>query len=268
MAANSSIANSQSRRGSSRPARSQPPAEVIDLTGSPPRAAPLPSNHASTQPNTRVLIDLDAIPDVLPLPRRPRTMQTAPRRASYLPAEDITRTADVVMLGDDPPISSGGTIPNILNMLRNRFYGTNEPDQVHYHLHYHPEPRGNQFRPPGQLNYSLNAGHVYPDNGSLRDLPCFKDDTYTPPSPARQGYTRSPADNMGLICPMCMNELGKSADTPKKEVWVAKCGHVYCGTCAVGHRQNRLKGVKAGRCSVEGCSRIVSGDKGMMEVFL
>jgi hypothetical protein len=74
---------------------------------------------------------------------------------------------------------------------------------------------------------------------------------------------------MALICPCCGDELGKNPDDlVKKEVWVAKCGHTYCGTCAATQRQNKAKGVKAGRCIVDGCIRIISGERGMMEVFL
>jgi hypothetical protein len=73
---------------------------------------------------------------------------------------------------------------------------------------------------------------------------------------------------MALICPQCGDELGKDIDVVKKQVWVAKCGHTYCGSCAASQRQNKGKGIKAGRCIVQGCARIVSGDKAMMEVFL
>jgi hypothetical protein len=73
---------------------------------------------------------------------------------------------------------------------------------------------------------------------------------------------------MALICPQCGDELGKNLDVVKKQVWVAKCGHTYCGSCAASQRHNKQKGVKAGRCIVEGCARIVSGDKAMVEVFL
>jgi hypothetical protein len=73
---------------------------------------------------------------------------------------------------------------------------------------------------------------------------------------------------MALVCPQCGDELGKNKDVVKKQVWVAKCGHTYCGSCAASQRQNKSKGVRVGRCIVDGCTRIVSGDKAMMEVFL
>jgi hypothetical protein len=177
----------------------------------------------------------------------------------------------MVVLGDNgAAVPSSGAFPNLFSMLRNRLYGSPEQEQpgVHYHVHYHPQPPPTQFRPPGQLDYSLNAGHIYGNDGSLRDLPCFKDDDYNAPSAARKGYTRSPADTMTLICPECSGELGKSVDALQKEVWVAKCGHVYCGSCAFGHRQNKGKGTKADKCLVDGCVRVISGLNGMMEVFL
>jgi hypothetical protein len=73
---------------------------------------------------------------------------------------------------------------------------------------------------------------------------------------------------MALICPQCNDELGKSKEEPKREVWIGKCGHTYCGECAVSHRRNKSKGAKAGRCNVEGCTKIISGDKGMIKVIL
>jgi len=133
------------------------------------------------------------------------------------------------------------------------------------HLHYHIL---GQFQPPTSLNYGLNAQHVFDSGTPLRDHPGFKDDAYRAPSAAREGFTRSPTENMTLICPQCGDELGRNADVLKREVWVAKCGHTYCGECAFSHRQNKAKGQKATRCIVDGCTRIISGDRAMIEVFL
>jgi hypothetical protein len=73
---------------------------------------------------------------------------------------------------------------------------------------------------------------------------------------------------MTLVCPDCGVELGKTEDVKKKEVWIGKCGHVYCGECAERQRGNNRKGAKAGRCCVEGCGRIISGDKAMIRICL
>ena len=90
---------------------------------------------------------------------------------------------------------------------------------------------------------------------------------YTAPPPAKGGFTRSPKEGMTLVCPDCAVELGKNADV-KKEVWVGKCGHVYCGECAERQRMNKGRGARVGRCCVEGCTKIISGDKAMIRICL
>lgn len=278
MTSNPPTFNSNRRRDRSRNlSPSQAPVEVIDLTDSPPLAQRRlpnsrpnpPSRHRSFTDQTREVIDLDSLPDPQP-PQRTRPPQ---RPHPNLPSDTFAH--DVVTLGDSPPPpppSSPPTrgLPSFFNLLRTQFLGTPGPvtqtrEVTHYHYHIHP---ATQFTPPGRLNYALNAQHVYGDDTPLRDHPGFKDDAYRAPQPPREGYTRSPKENMALICPQCGDELGKNLDVVKKQVWVAKCGHTYCGSCAASQRHNKQKGVKAGRCIVEGCARIVSGDKAMVEVFL
>ena len=278
--------NSNRRRhGSLQSGTSQPLTEVIDLTDSPP-LPPRNPFHSTWTTVSQDVIDVDSLPDYLPpiVPQLPSHVSrriaspTPRRRTNYLPSEDITRGHDVITLGDDPDLPllqpSSGTFPSFFNFLRNQFPGTqttsSRPQEVthfHYHIHQPPPPTG-PFVPPRDLNYTLNANHIYGDDTPLRDHPGFKDESYQAPPPPRQGFTRSPTEKMALICPDCGDELGKNTNIVKKEVWIAKCGHTYCGGCAARQRQNKGKGVKAGRCIVDGCSRIVSGDKGMMEVFL
>jgi len=277
---------------------SQPPPDVIDLTDSPAQGAALPypprptaRSNRSTPQDQRVIIDLDALPDVQSLPPPParpqprHVQQQRRRRAPYIiPAEDVTRNADVVMLGQSALPERSFPLPNIFNMIRNRYFpqaGASDPSQppngiqTHYHYHYHgqPTPRTGGFQPPGRLNYGMRAAHLFPvdphenDDSPLRDHPIFKDDSYVAPPTAKDGYTRSPTENMVLICPSCAVELGKDVDVVKKQVWAAKCGHVYCGECAAAQRMNKAKGAKVGRCFVEGCNKIISGDRAMIEVF-
>jgi hypothetical protein len=260
---------------------SQLPVEVIDLTDSPP--SPPRSSRIfpifTSYPTPHDVIDVDSLPDQpppSPLPPRAQSTSHLPqRRADYLPSEDITRTPDVIMLGAEPVSEPGGGAINFLNLLRSQILGSpslRTPEVTHYHYHIH-EGRGinrlqsRQFLPPQSLNYTLNAHHVYGNDIPFRDYPGFKDEAYKPPPPARQGFTRSPTENMALICADCGDELGKNATVVKKEVWIGKCGHVYCGSCAARQKQNKARGVKAGKCMVEGCSKIISGDKGLMEVF-
>jgi hypothetical protein len=267
--------------GSLHSGSSQPLTEIIDLTDSPP-LHPCNPFHSVSQD----VIDVDSLPDYLPPPVPPLTLHgsrritSSPprRRAIYLPSEDITRGHDVITLGDDPdpplPRPPSRTFPSFFNFFRNQFPGSQTTSEGPQHFHYRihqpppPPPPSGPFVPPRNLNYALNAHHVYGDDTPLRDHPGFRDEFYQAPSPPRQGFTRSPTEKMALICPDCGDELGKHTNIVKKEVWIAKCGHTYCGGCAARQRQNKGLGVKAGRCIVDGCSRIVSGDKGMMEVFL
>ena len=277
MSSNAASSNS-SRQGQSS-FQPEQPIDIVDLTGSPPQtAAPIPirpqsrTHQANRQnfPPSREVIDLDSLPDPPP-PIRPATHRQNPasrRNVPHLPSEDITRNHDVVMLGDSPP-NQPRTLPGFFNIIRSSILGnTASTEQVtHFHYHIH-QPSPAPFRPPGRLDFSLTAHHIYGENCPLRDHPVFKDDTYSAPPPPRSGFTRSPTENMALICPQCNDELGKSTEDPKKEVWMGKCGHTYCGECAGSHRRNRSKGAKAGRCAVEGCTRIISGDKGMIKVIL
>ena len=258
-------------------------ADIIDLTGSPPQTAiPVPIHLRSrpTQsgrqdfPPVREIIDVDALPDAPaqplrdPLPRQWRS-QNARRRVPYLPSEDPSLNHDVVMLGDSPPAQQR-SLPSFLNIIRSSILGssTNTEQVTHFHYHIHQPSSVTPFRPPEHLNYAMNAAHIYGEETPLRDLPGFKDESYRPPPPPRSGFTRSPTENMALICPQCNDELGKSKEVPKKDVWIGKCGHTYCGECAATYRSNKFKGARADRCIVEGCTKIISGDKGMIKVIL
>jgi hypothetical protein len=296
------MSNTRGNNGRQHSIYSQSPIEVIDLTDSPPHPHPLPAPRHQTNFSTssRDIIDLDSLPDPPPPPRQPSYSLPLPhlrQHPVFLPGEDITRNFnDIITLGDfndetsppppppPPPLPQqprSNTDYGLLSLLRNQFLGstasTSRPQEVtHYHYHIHHQPRlppvrpvQTHFVPPGRLNYTLNAQHIYDDDTPLRDHPGFKDEAYRALPPPRDGFTRSPKENMALICPSCGDELGKNPDDlVKKEVWVAKCGHTYCGGCAATQRQNKARGVKVGRCIVDGCTRIISGEKGMMEVFL
>ena len=294
-----SMSNTRGNSGRQHSIYSQSPVEVIDLTDSPPQPHSLraPRHPNNNLPSSRDVIDVDSLPDPPPPPRQPSYSLPLPhlrQHPIFLPGEDITRNfEDIITLGDFTDETSPPPPPppphqqrtnndyGFLSLFRNQFLGstasTSRPHEVtHYHYHIHPPPRRppvravqTRFVPPGRLNYNLNAQHIYNDDTPLRDHPGFKDEAYLTPPPPRDGFTRSPKENMALICPCCGDELGKNPDDlVKKEVWVAKCGHTYCGTCAATQRQNKAKGVKAGRCIVDGCTRIISGERGMMEVFL
>lgn len=51
--------------------------------------------------------------------------------------------------------------------------------------------------------------------------------TYKAPSPAQEGFTRSPREEDVLVCPNCEQELGTGEEELKRQVWVVRsCGHV------------------------------------------
>lgn len=51
--------------------------------------------------------------------------------------------------------------------------------------------------------------------------------TYKAPSPAQEGFTRSPREVDVLVCPNCEQELGTGDEELKRQVWVVRsCGHV------------------------------------------
>src|ERR1700721_2160777 len=112
-----SFNSNRRRNGSQRTSPSQQPPEVIDLTDSPPappalrlppmrlQPRPIPTTRQSFP--DREVIDLDSLPE-------PPQQQRAPSRrpSHYLPSEDVTRSNDVVILGDSPsPVTQPGALP-------------------------------------------------------------------------------------------------------------------------------------------------------------
>ena len=58
---------------------------------------------------------------------------------------------------------------------------------------------------------------------ALADQP----ESYSPPSPPREGFTRSPKEDDVIVCPNCDDELGTGDTDLKRSVWFVKgCGHV------------------------------------------
>ncbi|KAI9779728.1 MAG: hypothetical protein M1839_007226 [Geoglossum umbratile] len=84
---------------------------------------------------------------------------------------------------------------------------------------------------------------------------------YSAPEPAKEGFTRSPNEGDIIVCPNCDDELTVGDDDVKRSVWVAKCGHVYCGECTKGRKLTSKKKVLKPKnppfatCRVEGCNQ-------------
>ena len=86
---------------------------------------------------------------------------------------------------------------------------------------------GGNFELPAHLNYLAPAFNLeQPTRRQTQPrLP-----TYDPPTPAQDGFTRTPNEGDVLVCPNCDDELGLGDDEVKRQVWVVKaCGHV-CAT--------------------------------------
>jgi hypothetical protein len=105
------------------------------------------------------------------------------------------------------------------------------------------------------------------------DLGLDREETASPPvpplPPAAVGLTRSPVE--GGICPNCGDELSEGDSDIKRQIWLAKCGHVYCGECTM----NRAKRAKQPRrtqpfkeCQIDGCEKKLASKTAMIQLFL
>ncbi|KAF2205699.1 hypothetical protein GQ43DRAFT_459766 [Delitschia confertaspora ATCC 74209] len=141
-----------------------------------------------------------------------------------------------------------------------------------HHTHIHVGFRN--FRVPGELDFEMVAF----DLGVGREQPP-PPPTYDAPSPAPEGFTRSPAEADVLVCPNCDDELCVGETDLKKQIWIIKqCGHVYCGDCAANRSKSRskkgkekvcnVKSTPFTHCMVDGCDKKASIRNAMIQVFL
>ncbi|KAF3079270.1 hypothetical protein TWF102_002944 [Orbilia oligospora] len=88
---------------------------------------------------------------------------------------------------------------------------------------------------------------------------------------ARKGFTRSPKSEDAIGCSMCDQELGDSDDDIKKQIWVMKCGHCYCGECANAMlsqpRAQKGRKRKYPSCAIDGCKQATTGKKFVWELY-
>ncbi|KAH0547514.1 hypothetical protein FGG08_000239 [Glutinoglossum americanum] len=97
---------------------------------------------------------------------------------------------------------------------------------------------------------------------------------YSAPEPAQEGFTRSPNEEDVIVCPNCDDELTVGDGEVKRSVWVAKCGHVYCGECTKGRKvTSKKKSPKSKNppfavCRVDGCNQKVSAPTAMFQLYL
>ncbi|PWY94160.1 hypothetical protein BO94DRAFT_532121 [Aspergillus sclerotioniger CBS 115572] len=97
--------------------------------------------------------------------------------------------------------------------------------------------------------------------------------SYKPPSPPPEGFTRNIEEDDVVICPNCEMELGMG-DEVKQQIWVVKqCGHVYCGECASNRSLSKAKKTTSktkafSKCQVIGCHKPVSSPRSMFQIYL
>ena len=98
---------------------------------------------------------------------------------------------------------------------------TNHPNPRREMLLMHQSP---DIILPGDLDF-VTQGFQMGDVTDRQQPPPLP--TYEAPSPAMQGFTRSPKEDDILVCPNCEEELGTGKDDSKRQVWVIRaCGHV------------------------------------------
>ncbi|TVY44059.1 hypothetical protein LSUB1_G000819 [Lachnellula subtilissima] len=175
------------------------------------------------------------------------------------------------------------------------------PAHHHEAFHFHP---ADDFL--GQI-HMMNAMGAMPQAMPRMDYrhPAFAERKaeHVPPKPARKDFTRSPTEDMDIICPSCMDELvhnkeheepvtkknGKAPTKKEREehpFWVVKeCGHVYCNRCFQNRDpRNKVSGVsfdeitkpsnnkskpsKLLLCAVEDCESDVKSKDKWIGVFL
>lgn len=101
---------------------------------------------------------------------------------------------------------------------------TRHPGPPYFQVNRVPTPL--TFNGPGAMDFQTVGFSIGP-NDDDEDRENAPPVTYEKPSPAPEGFTRSPKEDEVLVCPNCGDELCDGESDVKKQVWVLKaCGHV------------------------------------------
>ncbi|EAW13202.1 putative RING finger domain protein [Aspergillus clavatus NRRL 1] len=131
--------------------------------------------------------------------------------------------------------------------------------------------------PNGAIDLTINLDGdrpftvEYPRSGPTSER--ARQDSYKPPSPAPEGFTRTAGEDDVVVCPNCDEELG-TGDERKQQIWVSKpCGHVYCGECARNRAVSKAKKSSQktkpfSKCQVIDCGKPVSSPRSMVQIYL
>ncbi|EEB09788.1 SUMO-targeted ubiquitin-protein ligase subunit Rfp1 [Schizosaccharomyces japonicus yFS275] len=237
---------------------------VIDLTGSsPPREA--------SDPNP-VIIDVDAIPDdAIPLSESSQraaqhgTRRARTRRRRINGSNVQSMLEDIVYLGPQlltRRIFQSRRVPE--SIARNSLTERNIPGYI-------PAQFFTIFS--NRLRYTLANHPMLFEQGYFNDTNVEPEESYidrakaeyTPPKPARAGFSRSINPSTVLLCPGCQEELGASKNAQKATLWATKCGHVYCGLC-----KDAIKNAKRTerKCAVPSCRQSLVSKNALFQLYL
>ncbi|CZS99236.1 hypothetical protein WAI453_008288 [Rhynchosporium graminicola] len=183
-----------------------------------------------------------------------------------------------------PPPENRGLIGGLAGLGPMGLHNLLRPDMGFRHI---PLEIINQLN--AARNQAMPQGMNYQNAAFVEQKP-----EHVAPPPARSGFTRSPKEDLVLICPSCEEELiqnneieeqvvKKSGKAPTKKereehpFWVVKdCGHVYCNTCFQGRTSGKTgfmeiakpKSKKTFTCAVEDCETDVRAKDKWVGVFL
>lgn len=182
--------------------------------------------------------------------------------------------------GEDPILGHGGRIgqqgadmgPNPTFYNRRQDHRANMM-QAMAHRNLQP-PRAHGFRPPNELDYVAQASGILRPNAPPIDAAAIRNADYKTPPPPQEGFTSSPRAADVLVCALCDQELGVETDSPQAgQVWAGKCGHCYCGNCAMEFRAPVAPGAKRvrndrKRCVVADCTSNLSAKAGLFKIHV
>ncbi|KAI9894426.1 MAG: hypothetical protein M1814_003184 [Vezdaea aestivalis] len=299
-----------------------PPANVIDLTGDDPNPSLRPARERRPRTSSVIIVedeeivDVDALPDSI-IPDDPPmslgSLMASSRLDRHLPH----------------PFSNSQPTPGSFHHHHHHHHhhaphplARPRPRPGPISRRPGPMPGGVRFGPFGgelteSLNYFPAALNIRPRSNRLGfdglnlnydtigfsgvvDSPIFPPGPpnlspmhrCSPPPPAKDGFTRSPAESEEVVCPNCNEELAIGDTKEQRAVYVVKkCGHAYCGTCTLRRKVTPRKSsgkkgssklnasspppLPAGgksrpftRCVVDGCSSSTAASNSMIQIYL
>ncbi|EPS44545.1 hypothetical protein H072_1468 [Dactylellina haptotyla CBS 200.50] len=300
---NRGIRRDRDRRPRSPPRRPGPDAEVIDLDDypdpEPVRRYDSRERHYMFPPASPGDIELTFAharvrqPSQHPFPEN--NSHQSPRAGSVggAPEEPPLDNMLFAPFGFRPNVGSvGGHFGSILDIVNNfglptftgRFGFFNNAGEPRGHLAPHlphrdpPDvpsfPFRNGFRAPGaDLDWTGIPRFAQQDEEDL-EITGQHNQKDKPIKAARDGFTRSPKSEDALGCSNCDQELGDSDDEIRKQIWIMKCGHCYCGECANNMLSQPIPKPVKGRkgkyatCAIDGCRTTLSGKKFIWEIYV